>query len=274
LSVPARPGSIAAVYDDGDEQLYQGYPSRPRRGGSVFASIFASVITTAVMFFGLRELEARGYLPKSRPGSATGAVEVPSVVGVKLEQARELLKVKGLLISISEEREDAAHAPGSIVAQNPLAGSEAQPSTTVQVVLAKPSSTVLVPPLAGLKPDEATRQLVAKGLNLGPQKTAPSTTVAAGLIVETQPAGGSAVAPGSPVSLVVAAEAGKPVPKVVGKSLNRAKKALEDAGFKVGATKYQYDPCCGEYIILKQTPDEGASAPPGTVVDLIVNEPG
>jgi beta-lactam-binding protein with PASTA domain len=263
------------VYDDGDEQPYQGYPSRPRRGGSVFASIFASIVTTLVLFFGLRELESRGYLPKSKPaGPTSGAVEVPSVVGVKLEQARELLKVKGLLISISEEREDAAHAPGSIVAQNPLAGSEAQPSTTVQVVLAKPSSTVLVPPLAGLKPDEATRQLVAKGLNLGPQKTAASTAVAAGLIVETQPAGGSAVAPGSAVSLVVAAEAGKPVPKVVGKSLNRGKKELEQAGFKVGATKYQYDPCCGEYIILKQTPEENAVAAPGAVVDLIVNEPG
>ena len=263
------------MYDDGDEQLYQGYPSRPRRGGSVFASIFTSVITTAVLFFGLRELEARGYLGKSKPaGPTAGAVEVPNVVGVKLEQARELLKGKGLLISISEEREDSTHAPGSIVTQNPLAGSETQPATTVQVVLARPSTTVLVPPLAGIKPDEATRQLVAKGLNLGPQKTAPSTTVAAGLIIETQPVGGSAVAPGSAVTLVVASEAGKPVPKVVGKSLNRGKKALEDAGFKVGATKYQYDPCCGEYIILKQKPDEGAEAPAGTAVDLIVNEPG
>jgi beta-lactam-binding protein with PASTA domain len=262
------------VYDDGDEQLYQGYPSRPRRGGSVFASIFASIITTAILFFGLRELDARGYLGKSKPGPGTGAVEVPNVVGVRLEQARELLKGKGLLISISEEREDAAHAAGTIVTQNPLAGSETQPATTVQVVLARPSTTVLVPPLAGLKPDEATRQLVAKGLNLGPPKTAPSATVAAGLIVETQPTGGSAVAPGSAVTLVVATEAGKPIPKVVGKSLNRGKKTLEDAGFKVGATKYQYDPCCGEYIILKQKPDEGAEAPAGTAVDLIVNEPG
>src|SRR5213075_213498 len=98
--------------------------------------IVASVITTAVLFFGLRELESRGYLPKGKPpGPTAGAVEVPSVVGVKFEQARELLKVKGLLISISEEREDAAHAPGSIIAQNPLAGSETQPAATVAVVL-------------------------------------------------------------------------------------------------------------------------------------------
>src|SRR3954451_14337273 len=116
--------------------MYQGYPSRRGRGGSVAGSIVASVITTVALFFGLRELDARGYLRKNKPAAPTaGAVEVPNVVGVRLEQARDLLKGKGLLISISEEREDATHAPGSIITQNPLAGSETQPATTVQVVL-------------------------------------------------------------------------------------------------------------------------------------------
>jgi beta-lactam-binding protein with PASTA domain len=229
------------------------------------------------VYFGLRELESRGYLGgKSAPVVAAGpnAVEVPNVVGVKLEQARDLLKGKNLLISIAEEREDPARPAGSVSSQSPLAGSEARPGTMVQVVLAKPVSTVLVPPLAGQKPEEATQQLTAKGLKAGPPKTATSETVAAGLVIGTEPAAGSAVAPGASVTLVVAAAAGTPVPKVIGKRLQRAKKMLEDAGFKVGKTKYTYDPCCGEYIILKQEPTEGTAAPAGATIDLVVNEPG
>jgi len=60
----------------------------------------------------------------------------------------------------------------------------------------------------------------------------------------------------------------------VGTRLTKAKKVLEEAGFKVGKTSYRYDPCCGEYIILRQTPAEGEAAAAGATVDLVVNEPG
>jgi eukaryotic-like serine/threonine-protein kinase len=271
------------VYDDADDQFYQGYPSQVRRRPTIVASILTSAVTTIVLFFALRELDQRGYLGGARAGreraAATssptaGAVQVPNVVGVRLEQARELLKARGLLISIGEERDDPARPAGSILAQNPLASSETQPGTTVQVVVARTATAVIVPPLAGLKPEEAVRQLTAKGLQLGPQKMAASEAVAPGLVAGSEPAAGSAAAPGSAVSLLIAAPAGKPVPKVTGKRLATAKRLLEEAGFKVGKTVYRYDPCCGEYIILRQTPAEGEAAAPGATVDLVVNEPG
>ena len=276
------------LYDDADDQFYQGYPSQVRRRPSILVTIITSAVTTVLTFFVLRSLDERGHLGGGRSASGTasapatagpvnpgaGAVQVPNVVGVGLEQARELLKGRGLLISIAEERDDPARAPGSIVAQNPLAGSESQPRTTVQVAIARAVSTVIVPPLAGLKPDEAARQLTSKGLQLGPEKSAASEAVAPGLVAGSEPAAGSPVAPSAAVSLVIASAAGKPVPKVVGRSLTRAKRLLEEAGFKVGKTVYRYDPCCGEYIILRQTPAEGAAAAPGSTIDLIVNEPG
>jgi beta-lactam-binding protein with PASTA domain len=98
--------------------------------------------------------------------------------------------------------------------------------------------------------------------------------VGAGLVLGTEPPMGSTVQPGSTVVLVLAAGKASAVPKVVGIRLNRAKKVLEEAGFKVGKTVYRYDPCCGEYIILRQTPAEGEAAVAGAVVDLVVNEPG
>jgi beta-lactam-binding protein with PASTA domain len=93
-------------------------------------------------------------------------------------------------------------------------------------------------------------------------------------VVGSEPAAGDPVGPSTAVSLVIAAAAAKAVPKVTGFRLQRAKKVLEDAGFKVGKTTYRYDPCCGEYIILRQTPNDGEAVPAGATIDLVVNEPG
>jgi beta-lactam-binding protein with PASTA domain len=244
---------------------YQSREPEPSR----LASVIAAVIASALTFVGLHLLDARGVFDVHKAGTS----DVPNVVGLATGQARELLKGRGLLLSIAEERDDAAHAAGVIIAQNPMAGSEAATSGTVAVVVARPASTVLVPPLAGRPAEEATRALVAKGLVPGAQEAQPSTTIAGGTVIETKPAEGSAVAPGSTVVLVVAA-ATKPVPNVVGKGLNGGRKLLEEAGFKVGTVKYKYDPCCDEYIILEQHPEAGAAAAPATVIDLVADEPG
>ena len=236
---------------------------------SLAATVAAAILASVVTFVGLHLLDARGTFDTSKPGAS----EVPNVVGLATGQARELLKGRGLLLSIAEERDDAAHAAGAIIAQNPMAGSEAAASATVQVVIARPPSTVLVPPLTGRTVEDAIRALVAKGLVPGPQEALPGATAPGGTVLQTKPGEGSAVAPGSAVTLVVAA-ATKPVPNVVGKGLNGGKRMLEDAGFKVGAVKYRYDPCCDEYIILEQHPEAGAAAAAATVVDLVVDEPG
>ena len=250
--------------------------------GQCLTAVVASAITTVVVFFVLRELENVGFIspPRGRVVNAAaavgtgGAVQVPTLIGMRLEQARELLKGRGLLISIAEERDDPNQAAGSVISQNPLSGSETQPGTTVQLVISRAVANVIVPPVAGQKLQDAVAFLAGQGFKLGPQKVTPSETVAAGLIAGSEPAAGSSVPAGSAISLLVAGVVGKPVPKVVGTRLNRGKKLLEDAGFKVGRTHYRYDSCCGEYIILEQTPSANDAAAPGTVVDLVVNEPG
>jgi eukaryotic-like serine/threonine-protein kinase len=269
------------VYDDAEDQFYQGYPSQARRGPSIFSSILASMLTTIAVFFGLRELDQRGYLggaqarARQPAAAASGqAGQVPNLVGLRLEQGRELLKQRGLLISIAEERDDPSQPPGSVLAQNPPAGTAVAPSTTVQVILTRAATGVVIPGVLGLKPEEAGRQLIARGLQLAAPKNTTTDAVAPGMVAATEPPVGTSVPPGAAVVLVLAAPKGMPVPKVVGIRLTRAKKLLEEAGFKVGKTSYRYDPCCGEYIILRQTPGEGEAAAAGATIDLIVNEPG
>ncbi|MDM4763072.1 Stk1 family PASTA domain-containing Ser/Thr kinase [Galbitalea sp. SE-J8] len=79
--------------------------------------------------------------------------------------------------------------------------------------------------------DAAAAALHAAGLEVGKTSKAYSTTVAAGLVIDTDPATGSPVAKGATVDLIVSRGA-RPItmPKLTGKSLAAAQQAATDAG--------------------------------------------
>ena len=52
------------------------------------------------------------------------------------------------------------------------------------------------------------------------------------------------------------------MPKVVGFRLSKAKKTLEEAGFKLGTTKTASSDYYDEEVIIKQDPAESTPAPP------------
>jgi serine/threonine-protein kinase len=262
-------------YEQQPEQYYE-TPRHSGGGGKTFAiALVTSIITSAAVFFGLRELEGRGMLRSTRGGVPSAVVDVPSLVGLKPEQARELLRARNLMLTIGGEKEDQSQPAGAILAQAPLAGSQATAGTGVQVILAKVVQVIVLPNVAGLRPEDAARHLQGIGLKMAAQQSAPHDSIAAGAVVGTQPAVGTTVAPQTAVSLVVSAgPTGAPVPKVVGMKLAKAKKLLEGAGFKVGKTTYTYDRHFGELVVLKQEPAEGARAAAGATISLVVNEPG
>jgi len=248
---------------------------RDRGAGSVPAAIVTAMITSIVMFFVLHALEQKGMLSFLGAGWSGGAttVEVPPILGMQPEQARELLKGRGLLFTLSAERENTSYAAGTVAEQNPLPGSQVQAGSNVQAALARGGKQVQVPALVGLKKEEALRQLVAAGFVAAPEKEANSETAPVGTVVDTQPAPGTPLKPQSQVTLVLSSgPSTKPLPKLVGMRVRAAKELIEQQGFKVGKIRYTYDNHRDGSIVLDQKPSAGAPAPAGTLVDLIVNE--
>jgi eukaryotic-like serine/threonine-protein kinase len=107
----------------------------------------------------------------------------------------------------------------------------------------------------------------------GHRREATSPTVAAGLVIATDPPAGKPVGPDTTIALIVSTgPATQPIPKVLGFRFTRAKKALEDAGFKVGTKKYGSSDNYDDEVIIKQDPAENTPAVPGTAVNLVINE--
>ena len=92
-------------------------------------------------------------------------------------------------------------------------------------------------------------------------------------MIGTDPPAARSVAPDTDVTLIVSTgRALKAVPKVIGFRMTRAKKTLEDAGFKVGTTRTGSSDNFDEAVIIKQEPAADTPAAPGSPVNLVVNE--
>jgi beta-lactam-binding protein with PASTA domain len=251
-----------------DEESYQ-YPAPPKSPVPVAA--LTSVITTILVFFGLRLLDDSGVF--SKPRAAGELVEVPAVVGLRLDQARELLRGRDLVVAMGGERDDPRVVPGAVSAQNPVPGAQSARGGAVQLILARAAGPT-VPNLVGMRGEDAVRQLSAVGLQVGPQKTVASPTVPPGAVVQTEPPAGTPAPPGTPVTVILStgATSATAIPRVLGLRMTRARKLIEDAGFRVGRVRIGSNDDRMGGVILKQEPAEGTAAPPGSVIDLVVNE--
>ena len=238
------------------------------RGAAFAVAVVTSLVTSAAVSYGVVR-----YLTPPPAREQAGPSDVPSIVGLKPEQARQILEPLGLLLILSEEREDPKIDLGAICEQRPLVGSRAPRGAEVQAVVSKGAPRrALVPPLAGGTAEAAAAQLQAAGLRVGATAEQPSD-LAKGLVISTTPAAGAVVDPGGAVDLVVSGGVEDvAVPSVVAKGISRARKMIEEAGLLVGATRIDYDEDYGGNVVLRQTPPAGTRAPKGTRVDLVINE--
>jgi beta-lactam-binding protein with PASTA domain len=189
-------------------------------GSSVPAAILTSIVTTVVLFFGLRALDQRGMLPSPgkpaapawSPPAATspaaaaapGPVEVPSLVGLRPEQARELLAGRGLMLAISAERDDAHWAAGTIAEQTPLPGSTLARAAGVQAVVSRGAPAQQpVPKVTGMRLRAARELLEHQGFKAGKIRYDSDGDRSPGVVLDQKPAPPATALAGTLVDLTV-----------------------------------------------------------------------
>jgi eukaryotic-like serine/threonine-protein kinase len=190
--------------------------------GRVLAvSILTSAATSVATFLALRALT----------GPAR-EVQVPSVGGLRLDDARALLESRSLLLVISDTAPDPKLEPGRVVRQSPPAGSGARAGAEVRVVLSAGQVVASSPPPG---------QRVARD---------------------------GAVAP----VLSVAAPSAVKVPSLLGRTRAQATKLLEAAGLRLGRVSFGYDADRRAGVVIRQAPAAEAPAARGRAVNLVINE--
>jgi eukaryotic-like serine/threonine-protein kinase len=136
-------------------------------------------------------------------GPATA--EVPDVVGTLEDAARRELEDAGFTVNVAQVFSD--EPEGSVVAQSPRGGEEAEKGSAVRINVSKGTGQTTVPNVVGLSEDEAKQELEQADLQANVVEV-PSQEPA-GTVVAQNPDSGSARS-GSTVRLNVSAGAEEP----------------------------------------------------------------
>ncbi|MGE4180758.1 MAG: PASTA domain-containing protein [Limisphaerales bacterium] len=199
-------------------------------------------------------------------------VEVPDVVGLDEAAAEAAITGAGLVLGVVTGANSDLVPVGVVISQDPAGGESVAPGSAVDLVVSLGPTPVLVPNVVGLSEVAAEAAIVGAGLTVGAVTTANHPTVPAGDVISQDPVGGTSVAPGSSVALVVSlGPVLVAVPDVVGLTQAAAEAAIVGAGLTVGAVATANHPTIPAGEVISQNPVAGASVAPATSVALTIS---
>ncbi len=201
--------------------------------------------------------------------SSAGHVNVPNVTGETEQAASARLRAAGLGSSPSLAS-SATVADGRVISQSPVAGSRAEKGSRVSIVVSSGPGSSALPSVEGLTTAQAIARLRAAGFKPAREEE-PSSTVAKGKLIGTEPPAGTELQVGSPVTVLVSSgQARVKVPDLSGDSRNGAEAALSAVGLTVGAVTQQVSAGAAAGSVLAQSPKAGSSVETGSKVNLTV----
>jgi serine/threonine-protein kinase len=203
-----------------------------------------------------------------------GKVAVPNVIGKRRTAAINELRALGFEVRSPAKFSD--EPKGTVIAQDPDAGSKLAKGETVSITVSKGPNEFEVPLVVGLQEDEATHKLEDAGFHVRTHESPGPET--AGEVTNQDPGSGETVEKGATVTITVASGKNE-VPDVVedGNSVTPedAKAELTDAGFKVTVNEVE-DPTLlpGDTPrVTDQDPNAGQLADVGSTVTITVSKP-
>lgn len=137
-------------------------------------------------------------------------IEMPDLVG--MSQADALGEINRAGLARGEITHQESDEPqGTVLSTDPKAGTEVEPGTKVNLVVAKASTKVEVPSLAGMNEDQARERLAELGLTLEAQ-TQETSDATPGTAIAQSPQAGTKVERGTTVTVTFAKEPQRPEP--------------------------------------------------------------
>jgi eukaryotic-like serine/threonine-protein kinase len=190
---------------------------------------------------------------------------VPSVTGLPVDRATAELDERGFDSDVVTEPNDADE--GTVFAQDPGAGSDADEGSTVQLRVSGGPDTTAVPNAVGLQESDARDRLVDAGFQVETEDVFSERD--SGSVVSQEPAAGAQAAEGATVTLSVSQGTGLvDVPNVVGLTRGQAQAELSSAKLEANVVEVPSDENPG--TVVAQNP-VGGQARQGSTVRLNVS---
>ncbi len=202
------------------------------------AWIWAGIVVMAVILGGLT------YWVLNLEPSSIGvnlSVDVPDVVGMSYESgAKKLTDMNLIPTRLGEPSETIPE--GAITRIDPVAGTRVANGYQVKVWVSTGRSIVTIPQVANQTEEAAIKALTDAGFVFGTSTASHSPSIPNGVVMGTDPEGGTQSREGSTVNLLVS-DGLVEVPDVTGQAIGDANRAMSALGLGVTATSS--DSCTG-----------------------------
>ena len=243
-------------------------PQKSRVGLAIFIAGLVLVVLAAGAY-GLY----RAFGPQTPTPAAK--VEVPAVLTYTEQQATDQLKAKNLAVTAREENGDPG-TKGTVIAQDPIAGTQVDPGSTVTITVNVGPKTAVIPSgLVGKSLKDVQQKLAnAHFTNVNPKPaTAAQETGNAkpNEVLLVSPGEGESAALDAKITVTYAT--GKSlVPTLTDRLLDAAKTEASDAGFDNLKIVNQDSPKAAG-LVIAQTPKAGTKVSRSTQIVLYIATP-
>ncbi len=234
----------------------------PRRGQYLrYAALFIAIAALS-SFLAVRLLFRGQELP------------VPSIIGLQLDEARQLLQAKGLKLSVSDEQYDNFVPENSIIAQRPQPGNRVKKGRLVRVTASLGSKIIKVPDFTGQDIRMANLLLLQNSLKAKTNCQLHAANIPRNHVIGQDPPAGAQTARGAPISFLVSLG---PAPKNY-LMPDLTYHAFEDHLAEFTSDLVQLDRILNEveddlppFTIIKQKPSPGARISHGEKVEITLS---
>ncbi len=197
---------------------------------------------------------------------------LPSLVGMDIESAKNILDDMGVGYSEVYDNDDTAEA-GIIIEQSPDAGTNMQTQDAVVLTVSLGPEVIYMPNLIGMTETEAVSVIEDMGLIVAEKTYEIDETVIEGTVISQIPAAESDILTQAEVNLVISSEPEKEtgtVPQVVDTTLEQAANIMSEAGFQ-NIYVYQEESEKEPGTIVSQSPEQGVAAQFDNDIDLHIS---
>jgi len=234
-------------------------PYLPILTGVTFAFVLASMAFVGLMIW------------LNNPFTKVPEIEVPNLVGVKFDTAKEQYADQFELVQEAVSNND-EWGPGIIFEQSPKSGRTIRQGGTVKVKVSSGQLIVTIPNFERRPAEQAIQKLEELGL-VPEEKQIYHDDIPAGSVIYTDPSKDSQVNAGTKVYVYVSLgpdEAWTTVPNLVGLTVDQARHLLEINNLRMGDVTEEpaLEPAG---TIVAQDPDSGSVQIEGTAINVIVS---
>jgi eukaryotic-like serine/threonine-protein kinase len=207
-------------------------------------------------------------------GNERDVVEVPAVLGLPIEEAREKFFAAGLLTEIRSRDYDNKVLEEAVVTQVPEPGSKVKKGRRISVVVSKGREFSVVPDVTDMTERQVRMELKKRGFQIGEVKKTFNDKHSAETVIELFPQSGSTISRDMKIDIVMS-KGPKPtsveMPNIVGENIDGARKKLVENDLNMGKINYRNDRSLLPGTVISQSVYPGENVPLQTSVDITVS---